>query len=65
MMTKNNDILDSIHAHRVKNQEKLKGKTDKEVVDYYNSAGRRIAKKFGFEHLLCDDSPTMQKSLRV
>jgi hypothetical protein len=63
-MTENNEILDRIHATRVKTQEKLKGKTDKEVVDYYNSEGLRIAKKFGLDHLLCD-GPVGQKPQRV
>jgi hypothetical protein len=63
-MTENNEILDRIHATRIKTQEKLKGKTDKEVVDYYNKEGLRIAKKFGFEHLLCDN-PAGQKPQRV
>jgi hypothetical protein len=59
-MTASNDILDSIHATREKIQERIKGMTPDERAEYHNREGLRIAKKYGFEHLLCDvsNSPT-------
>ena len=50
-MKKPDTILDEIHAIRREIDEKTKDMTHKEINEYFNATGERLAMKYGFQRV--------------
>ena len=53
-MKKPDTILDEIHAIRQKIDNKTKDMTHKEINEYFNTTGERLAREYGFQRVSVD-----------